>query len=155
MIEISMPWTQRTPPKTHSPLAEQTQAMDILDVVITVYVVCCAYQVRLYKLICDRCMLPDMIEISRPWTQRTPPTTHTQACGMLCCASNILIRCASPCLRVGIKPWDPQNHGIKSGLRGTFHDSGINSQNKDIGFQISSTESGIKSQAQPLDLYIP
>jgi hypothetical protein len=56
---------------------------------------------------------------------------------------------------VGIKPWDPQDHGIKSGLRGTFHESGINAQNKDIGFQISSTESGIKSQPHPLVLYIP
>jgi hypothetical protein len=57
-------------------------------------------------------------------------------------------------LSVGIKPWDPQDHGIKSGLRGTFHESGINSQNKDIGFQISSTESGIKCQPHPLVLYI-
>jgi hypothetical protein len=55
----------------------------------------------------------------------------------------------------GIKPWDPQDHGIKCGLRGAFHVSGIHSPNKDIGFQISSTESGIKSQANPLVLYIP
>jgi hypothetical protein len=48
-----------------------------------------------------------------------------------------------------------KNHGIKSGLRGAFQESGINSQNKDIGFQISSTESGIKSQPHPLVLYIP
>jgi hypothetical protein len=46
---------------------------------------------------------------------------------------------------VKIETFDPQDHGIKSGLRGTFHESGINSQNKDIGFQISSIESGIKS----------
>jgi hypothetical protein len=57
-------------------------------------------------------------------------------------------------LLVGIKAWDPQDHGINSGLRGTFQESAINSQNRDIGFQISSTEPGIKCQPHPLVLYI-